>query len=199
MKSGVRVCSLLAVLAFWGCFAYADDIPVGVISYDSFLIAGQDGVATDAFNVFNATGSASFPPIFPALTAVSFTDATFTLRETDGTTIVVPLGSIDSGPLLDNLGNPLFSLQFPDDVAFVSATFAAILNETTLVLSDGSTVEVSDVITGTILPSTGASLVAGQDSAVVNASTVVVPTPEPATVGLMGLGLLAAGLLRKRR
>jgi len=86
------------------------------------------------------------------------------------------------------------SLQFPDTVAFTSVILSATLNQTSLLLADGTTfLTDSALVLVTMLPSVDPSLVAGSDFAVISVtgSVAAAGVPEPRSAGMMmaALGL----------
>ncbi len=203
MKRGLLLAAFLCFAAILPGVAHANTIALGVISFDPFLPPSPPVPGTNAYNLTNFTGGFAIDPIFPAATALSFNGAMFVLTPTSGGAITVLLGNVGPGPLLDPMGNPLFALQFPDTTTFSSAVFSATLSQTTFLLTNGTTVAVvgSPMITATILPSSGSTLVPGIDFAVltvnVGPSTAV---PEPASLLLVGSGLtFALGRVRRWR
>lgn len=176
-----------SVILFTSVFAVAANcasINIGLLSYD-LLIPGPSGV--NAFTLNNFTGDPvaggfALPPDFPVYDFLNFQGGTLTL--TSGGPLTVLLGNIAPGTF-DSLG----SLEFPDTTVFTSALFTATLSQANLLLSDGSTfVADSPDITLTLLPSSGPSLVAGADLAVLSVTGYIVP--EPASFLLLGTGLL---------
>ncbi|MGH9354068.1 MAG: hypothetical protein ACRD2G_18215, partial [Terriglobia bacterium] len=117
-----------------------------------------------------------------------------------GATQTFNLGDIAPGELLDTNGNPI--VQFPTTENFTSAEFTATLNPTTLTLSDGTSFTADGSITADLTPSSGSTLVAGTDFALINAEPVqVTPVPEPSSLLELGADLIAfcAFWLWKRR
>ena len=199
MKRALTVSALLAVFALMPGVARANTITVaiGQISFDNFLPASPPVPGTNAFNLTNFTGG------IPVASPLFFNNSSFSLQPASGNPINVPLGNLGPGPLLDLNGNPLFSLQFADTTTFSSATFAGTLSQTTFLLSNGVTATLigSPMISATILPSSGSTLNAGVDFAVLTVTASVPRTtiPEPGTVLLLGTGLTAAYGLKRRK
>jgi PEP-CTERM motif len=188
---------LLSLLPlFFAAIAQGSVINIGLISFDVLSAATSNSPQVDVFNITNFTGDPAIggfdlPPDFPVATLLTFTMSTLTIVDNTGTHII-PLGDIGPGPL-----TPPNSLQFPDTDQISSATFSATLDQTHLLLSDGS---VTDVMMANfqalLLPSIGPSLVAGTDFTVATVETV----PEPGTLAFMlgGLAALFAWIQRRR-
>jgi hypothetical protein len=171
----------------------ADMVPVGFISFDVLTSGTSNSTGVDAFDIFNFTGDPNsggfaLPPDFPVVTPLTFTVSSLMLTGMP----MISLGDIAPGQL-----SPPPDLQFPDGTSFSSAIFSATLNETNLTLSDGSTFTASPDLQAVILPSSGNSLVAGTDFAVISATSVVTTaTPEPAYGGLVFLALMVLVVFR---
>jgi len=168
-RGSLRVLLVLIVLGLGTCLASADTVAVGVLSFDI-----DNPGATNAFTLYNFTGSNSLAPDFPVADDVTFLGASLTLTDSSGST-ANPLG--DVGP-----GSTQLLVLASDD--FLEADFSATLSETTFGLSDGTTFQAdSDALSVTLLPSSPPDLQAGVDFALitVSGSVVVAPTPEPPT------------------
>jgi hypothetical protein len=180
--------------------AYCETINLGIINFDVLTPAGA-GPGVSVFNILNLTGDPllsgfALPPDFPVITSLILLGGTLTLED-GGPSIVVDLGAIDPGPY-----PPIGSLQFPDTIAFTSAILSATLNQTSLLLADGTTfVADSPSVLATILPS-GSSLAGGSDFAVISITGSIASTqvPEAATAmsTMAALGLLQV-ISRPRR
>ena len=185
---------LAGIVLLSSLMARADSLPVGVISFDNFIAATPQAAGVNAFNLNNYTGSSALPPDFPSSTALTFQNASLTLTFSDSSSTVVPLGDIASGLLSDGFGNPLAALQFTDMTNFEKGVFSATLNQTTFLLSDGSSFTTDSAnISTSLLPSSGQYLSAGTDSAVITtsgSSFPVSPVPEPGTLTLIETGFL---------
>ena len=173
--------------------AFCDTVNIGLISFDVFIPGDINTPGVDVFNIYNFTGDPSsggfaLPPDFPAMESLTFLSSSLTLMS-GGSPLAIPLGDLGPGAL-----SPTDPVQFPDTSLFTGAIFTATLSQTGFLLSDGSTFHVgSPTITAELLPSSGPSLVAGTDFAVITVSNVS-NVPEPRTALLLGtvLALLIA-------
>lgn len=192
---------VLGLVLFPSLKADANSIAIGLISFDAFIAGAPGSPGTNAFNITNFTGDPglggfALPPSFPVFSLLTFNNSTLTLAFSNGTSQVISLGSIGPGPLLDPNGNPLAPLQFPDTTVFSSAIFQGTLSLTNFVLSNGSPfVPLSNFFSVTLLPSSGSSLAAGTDFALIQ----VAPVPEPGTLFLMGSGLAGFWVLKRKK
>jgi hypothetical protein len=154
-----------------GSAARADDLPVGILSFDQF----SKGYAVDLINLTQPGGGSS------VVTFLDFSPFTLTLNFSDGSSSTVAFSVSDS---LGDLGtDPIFSSG-----QVISATLTGTFSPTTVVLADGSAVVV-DPNSVTLLSDPAGPLAAG-DSAVINVSTQSQAVPEPGTALLLALGLL---------
>ena len=180
--------------------ATSASVNVGLISFDTLIPGDINTPGVNVFNFFNFTGDPmsggfALPPDFPVLSSLTFLNSSLTLQN-GGPPLIILLGDLGPGAL-----SPTDPVQFPDTSLFSSAIFSATLSQTNFLLSGGgSFVAGSATITAQLLPSTGPSLVAGGDLAVV--SVVSVPdgssVPEPSTWGLLVIALAMMIGLRKR-
>ena len=177
---------IVSVLAAGWVFIFsgvAQAIPVGFVSFNQFIPPDPRLIFPGVidFSVSNLTGIAfALPPDFPVGDSLTFAGSALSVALEGGTSQVESLGDLGPGDLSGSLS--------PDTINVTSATFTATLNQTSFLLSDGSTfVALSPALSATILPSSGPFLSAG-DFAVLD----VAPIPEPGTLVLMGSGL--AGL-----
>src|SRR5205823_5179063 len=110
--------------------------------------------------------------------------------------LVVMLGAIGPGAL-----TPPNSIQFPGTTFFSSAVFSATLGSSGLLLADGTTFAGNSLITTTLLPSAGSSLVAGSDFAVIYATSSVSTVVEPNSFSILmiAFGVLIAVYKNTRR
>ena len=190
---------ILLGLTFWPPLpGQASPIPIGVLSFDVFAPPANGSPGVTAFNISDFAGTFDLPPDFPASTALTLQNATLTANQSGGPSLVVPLGNIGPGPLLDPGGNPLPALQFPDTINFTSAFFTATLSPTTFMLSSGNAFVAGPAISVVLSPTSGSFLMAGVDNALIMAQPAS-PVSEPRTVILIGTGLLAGALLRALR
>ena len=170
--------------------ARADSLNVGVLSFD-VLIPG----AIDAFTVNNSTEAFKLPPDFPVSSTLIFSSPTLTLTES-GTPSSMSLADVGPG----------FSQQLVLDSAnFSEADFSAQLSQTLFALSDGTSFQASsNILTATLLPSSGPSLTPGVDSVLltVSGSVVATPVPEPSSwllfAGAAPWLILFRGVIRRR-
>src|ERR1700683_5201463 len=89
---------LLALVASWCVPARADEIPIGFLSFDTFL-APASGPGVDAFDLFNFTGpDVGFFAGDPyASDSLMFEGATLTLTSDSGVVSTIDLGDIGPG------------------------------------------------------------------------------------------------------
>ena len=180
---------------FLGCStaAFSETINLGIISFDVLTPGNGISPGVNVFNITNLTGDPllsgfALPSDFPVFTSVIIMGATLTLED-GGAPTVIGLSAIDPGPFLVP-----GSLQFPDTVAFTSVILSATLNQTSLLLADGTTfLTDSALVLVTMLPFVDPSLVAGSDFAVISVtgSVAAAGVPEPRSAGMMmaALGL----------
>jgi hypothetical protein len=161
----------------------ADTLTLGLLSFDNLIpsVPGQIGV--NAFDVTNLTGDPSGDPTF---TAVTFDNSTLTLPGA----APIALGDITAQSFFFNIP----AVQFPDTQTFASAEFKATLDVTTFLLSDGVTTFTANsaAVDVLLLPSSGDSLLAGIDSALITVSNASAAVPEPNS-WLLLLGIILVG------
>jgi len=186
-----RLFQLIALICLLGTIARADIADVGLLSYDTFIPAGNGSPGTYAFDIYNLTGAFSLPPDFPVTDGLTFGAATLTLTLSDSSQQVFNLGDIGPGFLADQNGNPI--VQVPGDGLFDSAEFTATLSPLTFALSGGTQFTAnSSSIDVLLLASSGSTLTVDVDQTTIGVSgTGQVVTPEPSS----GYGYLSAALL----
>ncbi len=174
-----------------------DTVNIGLISFD-VLIPGSTTPGVNVFDISNFTGDPllagfALPPDFPVLDFLTFLSSSLTLTGS-GSPLVIPLGDLGPGAL-----SPTDPVQFPDTSVFTGAVFTATLSQTSFLLADGSTfVAGSPAISATVLPSSGPSLVAGTDFAVLTVSSLS-NIPEPNNALLLGAFLaILIGVNRRK-
>lgn len=201
MKSERNFLVLVALIAGaalfpWAGSARADDIPIGYMSYDLY----EPGVSS--FSINNLTGDSALPPDFNVATSLNILDATLVLMGPSAPDAPIHLGTIGPGEFLDDMGNPLSVLQFDSSSGFASATLTGTLDNSSVVMEDGSTVQLDPNIVFNLYPSSGGTLQAGVDLAVIYADVATVGVPEPSVLSLI-LGGIAAiylfGMVLRRK
>jgi hypothetical protein len=172
----------VAALGLVALPAQADSVAIGVISFDVINPSLPGNPGQNSFTIFNATGLFSLFPDLPVASNVTFLGATLTLLG-PGNPGATSLGDVSPGSLQDFvLGTNVFS----------SALFQATLSQTLFLLSNGTTFKAdSNVISATLLPSSGNDLTAGEDFLVltVSGSPVINRAPEPSSLFLLFLAL----------
>jgi len=195
MKCPMLVAVLLGLASLPAARA---EVIVGILSFDVFIPAGANSPGIDTFDIFNFTGPAYGPlagsPYVPD--SVTLDNVILTAFFMGGAWQTFDLGNLDPGQLLDSGGNPV--VQFPGSAQFTSATLTATLSQTSFTLSDGSTFTASPSISVDLAPSSGGLLVAGVDFAPIYAEPSGGAAPEPGTLVLLPLGLMAVAALKRR-
>jgi hypothetical protein len=196
--SGRRLLAPLLLALSFPALSFCTTVYVGLITFDVLIPAGA-GPGVNVFNISNFTGDPgsggfALPPDFPVFTGLTFLSCSLTLD--DGVSpFVVPLGDLGPGSL-----SPTTPVEFPDFSTFLSATFTASLSQTTFLLSNTSSFTAnSSTITVQLLPSSGPTLQAGTDFALIGVSDQVASIPEPQTWVLTFLGLAACIAASRRK
>jgi hypothetical protein len=168
-------------------------IPIGVLSYDTFIPDSSASPGISAFDLSNLTGAFALPPDFPVDDSLTFQSARLTLTRPDLTQQTFSLGDIGPGFLLDSGGNPL--IQVSAATVYSSAEFTATLVPATFALDDGTTFTADSAAIDIVLaPSAGSSLVAGVDLVPISMDQSTGVVPEPASVYLLGVAALGLGM-----
>ncbi len=177
----------------------AASIPLGSLSYDTFIGPGSGSPGITAFNLSNLTGIFGLPPDFPVSDPVTLYSATLTLTLSDLSQQVISFGDIGPGFVLDSGGNPV--VQVPGDSLFTSALFNASLSTTTIALFDGTTfLADSGTVQLLLTPSSGLTLAADADAANIQVSgTVLTTVPEPGTNAVLLLSLSALFIFVRKK
>lgn len=190
-----QVLFVLCVLGSFCAIASADEIGVGVLSYDAI------SSTQDQFDITNLTGSAALPPTAPITSELTFTVASLVVDLTSGSitlpgsdfTVVDSDGDLDCTSAACNL--------FGDSIT--SVTLTGTLSPTTGLsgLPSGDT-GIEAAFTTTLTPGCGgATLSAGCDAAIIDATGTsgVTPAPEPGTLVLGGIGIIGLLFVARRR
>jgi hypothetical protein len=190
---------MLALLAvgLLAAVAHADNVPVGVLSYDT-IVTGSDA----QLDITNLTGTNSFTPDFPISTPLTITVTQVVVDLLGGGSIILP-GSdftvVDAEGDVNCTGSGCN--LFGD--AITSATLTGTLSPTSGL--SGLPAGDSGILAGftTVLTPGcgGTTLVDGCDGTVINATGVTsgggTPAPEPNTWGLMVIGVIGLLVARK--
>ena len=194
-----RLTQLLLLLALSACLstvASADQIGVGLLTYDTISTSATQ------FDITNLTGANSFTPDFPISTLLSITISSLTVNFTSGPALVLPgssFGVVDAAGDVDC--NGAGCNLFGDSIT--SAVLTGTLSPTTGLagLPAGDT-GILAAFTTTITPACDRVLVDGCDFAIINATGTtggVTPAPEPGTLGLAGIGMIGLLFVGRRR
>lgn len=164
----------------------ADELILGLLSYDNLIPDSPGFPGTNAFDISNFTGDTSgfFTP-----TAVIFQNATLTLS--DGS--VTDLGNISAQSLFFNLP----AVQFPTTTSFTSVEFQATLDQTTFDLPGGGQFTADAAAVDVLLQDPAAGNLLAGDFAAITVSNTPAAVPEPGAWVL--LALPAIWILRKAR
>jgi hypothetical protein len=190
-----------AMAAILGPATMAAAVPVGTLSFELEIPREDPVPGTNHVLLTNLTGAEALPGDFPVLTGLVFQDSVLTLVSAAGASTSIDLGDVGPGFLLDGLtGLPPDALRFPDTESFASMSFTATLSAASFQLAGGATfVADSTTLSATLLPSSGASLLAGDLAVLDVAGRTIQSVPEPSTLLLLAGGLGVAALAGRRR
>jgi hypothetical protein len=169
--------------------AKGDTVAVGLVTFDVNTLGTPGSPGLNAFTLTNATGGFSSFPDFPVASDVTFLGATITPNG---------LGMSAFG----DQGPGSSQVLFLDSDIFTSALFQATLNQTLFTLGDGTSFQAnSDLLSATLLPSSGTQLTPGVDLVVltVSGAPVATPVPEPREWLLLAAGFTLLMLATSRR
>src|SRR5271165_2025684 len=179
----------LLVVVLFSIAAVAAPVPLGYISYN----LTDPGFAQ--FFVLNQTGpnSSLFPdPTWPISTPLNLSSLSLTLTDMGGGTTTFGSGFFSLA--LDGLSfdGPIVG----STNTYVMAVLTGTLSPTTFTLNNGSTFNALPTFSATITDSIGLQ---DGDFAIIYANPVSSTTPEPATLFMVGTGLLGVLGFGRRR
>ena len=192
MKVTFALTLLVSLATSFGPAAFADEIPIGYVSWD-VAFPGNSG----SFDISNETGpNSSGDATFPVTTTVSLSSLSLTVDFSNGSTGVFGSSYFTLG--LDGIsfdGNPI-AIGGTNPVP-TEATLKGTFSPTTITLFDGSTHTILPTFTAVILPSSPPTLADG-DLAIIDATTGTSTVPEPGSWVLFGTSVACLGVLRRR-
>lgn len=174
--------------AFTAVPCIASTFTVGAISFDPYNTTGS------TFDITNLTGalSSTFPDTSALVTTqLTFSNIMLTVDYQGGGTVTEDETQFGD----DGFGG--FLGQFDLSGSGLSITSASLTGDDSpgaVQLNDGSMVEIAQMFSATVTPSSGDTLILG-DSATID----VTQTPEPAYAGLLSILLLAIGFMWRRK
>jgi len=180
---------LLLTILMFSLAVMASPVPLGYISYN----LTDPGFAQ--FFVLNQTGpnSSPFPdPTWPISTSINLSSLSLTLTDSMGGTTTFGSGFFSLA--LDGLSfdGPIVG----STNTYVMGVLTGMLSPTTFTLNDGSTFNAQPTFSATITNSSGLQ---DGDFAIIYANPVSSTTPEPATLFMVGTGLLGVLGFGRRR
>jgi hypothetical protein len=198
MRIGIGI---VAITLGWSLFPTLGlaDVIIGYVSFDNLIPGSPVSPGVNGFTIGHLTGDPSsggndLPPDFPVFTSITFLNSS--LQWFSGSSSQ----SVSLGDLGPGFFNPV-ALQFPDSATFTSALFTATLDTTAFELDPlvggGTFTASSDQISVLLQPSSGQSLVAGTDFALIDVSNQLTPVPELNSGVLLGSLLIAVWLVRR--
>jgi hypothetical protein len=178
MSGWPRQAALLLILGLivLAPVAKADNIVLGVLSFDSIIPDAPGAPGVNGFTIYNFTGPNAQPGT-PG-TAISFLNSSLLLNGSQ----LVNIGQIDPGSV-----QPL-DLQFPSTNPFTDATLSATLSKTLFAINGKNYFAAGDQLTGDLQPLFPPDLTAGTDFALLSIEANPVassPVPEPAYLWLV--------------
>jgi len=167
----------------------ASIINLGVVSFNTLIPSAPNSPGLNDFEIDNFTGSSNLPPDFPVSGPLTFDNTSLLLTFQGGSQQTVLLGNLAPGSY-----TPV-ALQFSATKALTSAILKATLSQTALALYNGSSSQASSPqISVSLLPSSGVTLAADTDFALIAVNIRSTAAPEPASAVLLLLALAGVAL-----
>jgi len=189
MRKTLKYVVLLLAVMTVSVSVLASPIPLGFVTYN----LTDPGFAE--FNIINQTGpnSTAFPdPTWPVSNSINLSSLSLLVTDSGGGTTTFGSGFFSLEPDGLSYAGPTVS----STNTYVTATLTGTLSPTALTLNTGATVNVLSTFTATISDPSG---LADGDYAIIYATPVGPTIPEPATLVMVGSGLLGILAARRRR